>query len=553
MISLKTPSSRFLLIYTALTAAGIAGGAALVLHPKQFFINPVTFFLQMVPLAGVLTAWLAPDELISFSNFLALRIRQCPKTVLLVLITLAAGILIAVNRTVLLSFMNSADENSCLFFAQCLKAGKWWARPHELKGFFETAHIGAIGDKWFSVYPPGWPLVWAVALKLNLQHLINPILTALSFLFLQDIAKKIYRVEVFVPAAVILLISPFFLLTGAAYYSHNLCLLLMLAFWSCYFRLKEIQSYSWAILAALVLGFAFSTRYLTAAALGFLPCLVLGLEALKKRGKSLRSFLVFSSVFFFMLGAQLSYNQMLTGNFFDPPNHYLHSHEKLGFIAGYTPLTALEYLGKRFLYLLDWAPPGWIYLFICACLVWRPKSTDDFILRVSVFLLPLAYALYYSWGGNQYGPRYLFEAYPFLILSASAFLIHLRETGNDLIRKGVILFIVFSSLASLPVLSRHFKFFKEATGFRKMTYTAVENTVEKPALVFISGFWGSEKLAMAPEDLARNSPFLDTPIIYALDRGQDNAKLVSFFPGRHYYRASYDQTHNKSRVESLSL
>ena len=120
-----------------------------------------------------------------------------------------------------------------------------------------------------------------------------------------------------------------------------------------------------------------------------------------------------------------------------------------------------------------------------------------------------------------------------------------------MVKKRVILFVLFSCLASIPVLSRHLKFFHEATEFRKATYTAVEKTVQKPALVFISGFWGSEKLAMAPEDLARNIPFLNTPIVYALDRGEENTKLVPFFPGRHYYKASYDQTRHQSRVKSL--
>lgn len=553
MIDSKPNSCSFLWVYALLTAAGIAGGILMILRPGQFFINPVTFFLQLMPLAGILTAFLAPSECVQFINSAAGRILQHPKTYLWILIAASAGILIAVNRAILLSFMNSADENSCYFFAQCLKAGKLWAKPHELKEFFETAHIGAIGDKWFSVYPPGWPLIWAAALKLNLQHAANPILTALSFVFLYDTAKKIYGGESFFLSAVILLISPFFLLTGAAYYSHNLCLFLMLAFWSSYFRLKETRSCGWAITAAVILGAAFATRYLTAAALGFLPCAILGLNALKKRGKDLSVFILFSAVFIFTFAAQLFYNSLITGSLLDPPNHYLHSHEKLGFIAGYTPFTALEYLGKRFLYLLDWTPPGWVYVFICGCLIWRPKNTDDLILRASVFLLPLAYALYYSWGGNQYGPRYLFEAYPFLLLSSAAFLIDLKKNGTDFIKKGVVFFVIFSALASLPVLSRHFKFFKEATGFRKMTYTAVENTVEKPALVFISGFWGSEKLAMAPEDLARNSPFLDTPIVYAADRGKENAKLVPFFPGRHYYRASYDQANNQSRVEPVSL
>lgn len=549
----KTRINSCRLVYLSLAFAGLAVGILLSLYPKRLFIHPHTFFLQFMPVLGVLIAALAPEGLGRGAARILDKLKACPKTSLSIFVVLTASILIFINRSVLLSFMNSADENSCYFFAQCLTAEKWWVKPHELKDFFETAHIGALDGKWFSVYPPGWPLVWAAALKLNLKDVINPVITALSFIFLFDIAKKIYSASAFFLAAAILSISPFFLLNGAGYYSHNLCLFLMLAFWSCYLRWNETNSFKWAALCGLVLGYAFATRYLTAAALGFLPCLVQGIAALKKRGKAFSSFVAFGAAFSLLIAAQMFYNFKLTGNPVDPPNHYLHSHEKLGFIAGYPPKVALEYLGTRFLYLLDWTPPGWIYAFLAGCIAFKPKNANDLILRITVFMLPLAYVLYYSWGGNQYGPRYLFEAYPFLILSAAASLGEFWRREHPLAKTRVILFVLFSALASVPVTSRHLNFFREATAFRKATYDLIEKTVEKPALVFVSGFWGSEKLAMAPEDQARNSPFLDTPIVYALDKGAENAKLVPFFQGRHYYRATYDQSRNKPRVESLSL
>lgn len=553
MKTLKSLFLKFAILYAVGALISAAGGILIQKVSINVFLHPDTLFLQLLPLAGILSAFIAPDFILNGFGILYRKIQRNHKGMLILSITAAFMSLVWVNRLVLLSFMNSADENSCFFLAQLLQAGKWYGIPHPLREFFETAHIGSIHGKWFSVYPPGWPLVWAAALKLNAGDLINPGLTALSLVFLYDIAGKIYTRTVFFPAAAFLLLSPFFLMTGAAYYSHNLCLFLMLAFWSCFIRMDENPGFRWAALAGLILGCAFATRYLTAAALGFLPSGYLALRAFKERGKRLPLFVIFSFTFFVLIAFQMAFNQMITGRWFDPPNHYLNSHEKLGFIAGYPPSMALQYLWQRFFYLLDWTPPGLVLLFLGACLLWKSSSLKELLFRASIFLLPLAFALYYSWGGNQYGPRYLFEAYPMLALSACAFLAHLAKTGGLFAKKASALFLVFCILASWPGLGRHLKYFHKVTFERKAAYIAAERQTQKPALVFVSGFFGGMDLPMAQEDLVRNSPWLNTPIVYALDRGAENSKLVPFFPDRHYYRLTYDRINSLAKVEQLEF
>ena len=76
---------------------------------------------------------------------------------------------------VLQQFPNSADEWSCIFLAKCFQQGKLYAATHPLQEFFQFNHIGARQGRWFSVYPPGWPLLLSLGLALLIPSLINPL------------------------------------------------------------------------------------------------------------------------------------------------------------------------------------------------------------------------------------------------------------------------------------------------------------------------------------------------------------------------------------------
>lgn len=56
---------------------------------------------------------------------------------------------------------------------------------------------------------------------------------------------------------------------------------------------------------------------------------------------------------------------------------------------------------------------------------------------------------------------------------------------------------------------------------------------------------------MFEEDAARNSPFLDGRILYAHDLGDRNKELMSAWPGREYYRGTYDLALQKPVLEDL--
>jgi hypothetical protein len=58
---------------------------------------------------------------------------------------------------------------------------------------------------------------------------------------------------------------------------------------------------------------------------------------------------------------------------------------------------------------------------------------------------------------------------------------------------------------------------------------------------------------MAEEDAVRNSPYLDTRILYAHDLGVRNPELMALYPERKYYRGSYDRARKTALIEKLNI
>lgn len=516
------------------------------------FLPPASVLLQAVALAGLWLGLLLPDRVIPSLEASLSRLTARFSIFALTVSLLIFGMLILINRFILHSFMNSGDEHSCYFMAQYLSAGKLWATPPELGKFFEVTHIGIKEGKWFSVYPPGWPLVWAAGLKLHLRDILNPLLTAVSVYGLLYLAKKIFGRGTAGLFVLLLSISPFFLLNGASYYSHNLCLLLMVAFYHTVLKWRETEKTGWAAAAGLLLGYACATRYLTAAAMAAPVILYLAQILLKdKSRKTWAPAFAFTIAFAAVNLAHLYYNFLITGNPVNPPNHFLQSHEKLGFISGYTPLTGLQYLYERLLYLADWAPPGLVILFLFWVIPAKIQGTWDGFFKTAFILLPLAYFFYYSWGGNQYGPRYLFEAYPLLLIAAGAWFFRCWEKA-EVTRKKMLTGLMLAMIAgTVPLTVKHLSFYERASAERRASYDLAES-LEKPSLVFLSGFLGKSRV-MAPDDTARNSPFLDTPVLYACDLREENSNLIPFYPERHHYRIHYDSASNRPEYEQLTV
>lgn len=251
-----------------------------------------------------------------------------------------------------------------------------------------------------------------------------------------------------------------------------------------------------------------------------------------------------------MVSLVLTHNYIVTGKPFKAPNRYDKGWERLGFHSNYTLLDALIYILARFFYLAQWFPSALIVLFLVSLFRVRDRDSLKWLFRFGFFYLVIAYIFYYSWGGNQYGPRYYFEGLPFLGLVLGERLVFWWRGGAQPLKKFLLGVLMVSIGTSAYFFNTQARFFETASRERKALYDLAEKTLKRPAIVFIKGFLG-DKLVMAEEDAVRNSPRLDAKILYAHDLGEKNRLLEAYYSDREFYRGTFDRTRKEARLERL--
>jgi multisubunit Na+/H+ antiporter MnhB subunit len=565
---------------------------------RTLFGTPDSMVLLGVTLlVSLLAYYLLPDFLVSQTLYSARRTPYVVRlTLYLVGLPSLVWLLYWTNQHILHAFLSSADEHSCYFLAECLRKGKLYVDMPPSADFFKVVHVGMRAGKWFSVYPPGWPLIWALGLQFHIVDWLNPALSALSVFFFYLVGKKLFGRTATLLGLVLMILDPFFVFTAASYFSHATCLLCIGVFLFAFLRWREEYAsgkdpIGWAFVCACAVGYGLMTRYLTMAAVAcpfllfhYLPIFFDwkdGSSFPRWRGEGggntwLR-FLPFRfkrpqlrksdwivvgiiAAFFILIFYQ---NYLVTGKPFRAPNKYDKSWERLGFRKDYTLVDAFCYLVARVFYLMDWFAPAMVgaYLFLIFNFRrFKKLSTSavdsgqygllKYLFRFSMAFIALAYFFYYSWGGNQWGPRYYWEGMPFLGIAVAEWIVGLWRDGSLRARKFLLAFIVMSLVTSGMIFAKQAEYVEESSRQRKALYDLAEHTIKEPAIVFIHGFIGS-RLVFAEEDAVRNSPFLDTKILYAHDLGDRNKELMAAYSGREYFRGTYDGARKQPKLEPI--
>lgn len=501
-----------------------------------------------------------------------------------------------VNQHILHSFLSSADEHSCYFLAECLRKGKLYVDIPPLTDFFKVVHVGMRDGKWFSVYPPGWPLLWAFGLQFHIVDWLNPVMSSLAVFFFYLSGARLFGRMAAVLGLILMYSNPFFIFTAASYFSHGTCLLCISVFLYTFLRWREAYEagkdpVGWAFLCAFAIGYGLMTRYITMAAIvgpfllyHYLPIFFdwrgwrkgdnssgdfkWTVPFIFRRPQLRKSDWIAISVIVIFMAAILYQNYLVTGKPFRAPNKYDKSWERLGFRRDYTPVDAFFYLIARIFYLMDWFAPAIVaaYLVLIFSLRGlRPISTSEVdtvgldsgnrellrnLFRLGMVFIAFAYFFYYSWGGNQWGPRYLWEGMPFLCIAVADWIVSSWRGGSLRARKFLSALVVMSLVTSGMIFAQQAEYVEESSRQRKALYDLADQTIKKPAIVFIHGFIGS-RLVFAEEDAIRNSPFLDAQILYAHDLGNRNKELMVAYPGRGYYRGTYDPLLKKPQLQRL--
>lgn len=323
------------------------------------------------------------------------------------------------------------DEIAYLFQAKLFQSGRLYAPSACGREFFDFPHIINNG-RWYSIYPPGFPLLLALGLAVRTPWLINPILAALAIVLFFLLGTEIYSRSVGLLAALLAAISPWFLLMSSTMMSHTSSLFFNSLFLLFLFRSLRKPSLGFGLSAGISWGMAFLIRPLNTLFFSFVFLVFFAARLLRRPGNKAKrnaGALLAGALAFF--GLLLLYNFLTTGGPFRMgylvrygPSYSVIFGRAATLDSDFTPLTGAIQMADN-LRALNSDLFGWpISSFLAMLpLLWlsrlNPKDRKrDLLLLCGIGCLIVAF--YFFWGAFVFiGARMLFDALPlFLLLSA---------------------------------------------------------------------------------------------------------------------------------------
>jgi hypothetical protein len=438
----------------------------------------------------------------------------------------------AINRLVLIGFPNSGDEYVYLYQAQTMAAGRLWNTPIEPADVFAFNYIVQEPGRVFGSFPVGWPLAIAAALWLHVPSwLVNPVLGALSLALVWQLGSRLYGPRIGVSAAALVAVSPFFLFNAASYFSHTFCGALLVG--SACLAAREDRTAAWVpVGAGFLVGWAVLARYFT----GVVCAIPVVLWLLRPGVSRLRTAALFALGGLPWAALLAWYNTMLSGS----PWHLTTRPLTVSlWFSGNFMLRGADMLATHIVRHLMWTPPAMLVAYL-VYLRLALRETRRGLFDWMLVLVAGGLYFYIERGGNQYGPRFHYEAFLFMAVFVAANLFR-GDRLEDRPRSERVLFaLVAASVAVTPVLFAAHAFVEREVIRERMDPFATAATVPARALVLIQGRVGTRR-SMAGYDLTRNGIDYDGRILYGLDVNAPlTCEAARRFPDRQAYVYRWD-------------
>ncbi len=328
------------------------------------------------------------------------------------------------------AFPNSADEYAFLFEANSFLAGRLWNPLPPLHEFFSFLHISEADGKWVALYPRGWPMLLAGVRLFALPFWLACPLAGIVLLFaVFKLGQRQDGPLGGILALSFVALSPFFLFNAGSYFTHVPAAAAGVLFCWMAADFLDRPRFSRGFLAGVALGVLGLIRVLDPLLFG-LPFLFAFVWRAGRRHYVLAPSIIFGGLPF--LAALLLFYGMTSGSILpkiassEAPllKFGLYSVDENG--RPHTPLDQLG-LAVRFMGELAVFTSPLLLLGYFAALAWKAVRGSlnffDFVFPVTV----AAFLLVPFNGGNRYGPRYYFEAFPFLVLTTVSALVPLLQ------------------------------------------------------------------------------------------------------------------------------
>jgi hypothetical protein len=427
--------------------SGAVGGAALELDRGQtvqsitaMLLKPYPIVLLLVLGAALLAfvARVSPAEW-AFAQ-IGLGIHSVASWIVVVMAGTAVAVLWYILYVVGDAMPHVPDDVVYIWMSKMFASFQLWAEPPPVTDSFSMfyppfQHV--IDDRYFGPYPFGHPLFLAIGQLLRVPWLVPPLVGAGSVVLIYLVGKRVYdSATVGLIAAALLLFSPFFQMTASNFMSHSTTAFVILAclyLWT----LPTKHRLPAMLFGGIFLGLLFNTRPLTAVTLMPAIGLFMGYELLRS-GPRWRQLLaedvVFAGGALLMLGAYFLYNHQLTGSYTESPYEYSGALQPDTFGFGGSHSVALGLQNQQVLLAMLLLVANGFPLFIGLAFAALPfvlgtRHPWDYFLGVCGLALA-GTMMYFPDEALMHGPRYWYEAMPFLILLSARGFVRLREAGS---------------------------------------------------------------------------------------------------------------------------
>ncbi len=461
------------------------------------------------------------------------------------------------------------DEFAYVWQAQAAARGDLTVPSPAFPDSFLVPFVVDYQGQRFGKYPPGWPALLSLGVRVGARGWVNPLLAGLAVWLTYRLGKRVENEAVGLLAAGLTLTSPFFLINTGTLLSHPWSLVLTASFiltWFEGFTDGETQpgALFWvsAVLGGMCLGLLGLTRPMTmiGVAIPFgihgLTLLVGGHPLQRKRVFVIGAIALFLASFHFL------WQYVLTGDFFKNPYTLWWPYDKVGFGPGYGVtkeghnLQLAWWNTKHSLRtglsdLFGWGKLSWLFL---PCGLWAFRKNARALLLGSVFpSLVLVYGTYWV-GSWLLGPRYFFSALPGLTVFTAAGIVTAAgwslEKGRSLLHTpqgwrrvrpmlvaGLVLVLIFLNLRfylPLRLTGLHGLYGIQREDLKPFQREAVK--AFSPALFIVH----ADQWMPYGSYLELTTPYFDTPYLFAWDMGpkRDAALAAAYEDQRavfHYY------------------
>jgi hypothetical protein len=454
------------------------------------------------------------------------------------------------------------DAIAYLFQAKTMAAGALWAPPPLVNYAFPVPFSVLYQERWFAQYPPGTAALLALGLLVRLPWLVQPLLAAGAIALIVATARRQYGPGTALLVLVLLVTSPYLLLTAGSFLSHVPALFFACVALYAVTRYVGRPATIWAGLGAAGLGLALLTREIVVVPYGVVLTAVGVASGARRRGRPLvLDALVAALVFGTAVGLYLAFNAVVTGHPFLLPRHLFNGADVLGFGPGigfygeHTVGSGLvnteQQLVSLGFYLAGW-PFGFSLAVLLLPFVTRRWTSWDLV-HGGVFGLYVAVYVAEFYHGIAFGPRYYFEALPALaILTARAFVVLAECVGDWLAAVGLrdawrrarqasaLLAVALLACNALYFLPRQATLYAGYTGLPGGGPT-LDETIGRDlagrvsrldnALVVVEEWWWYTMYFAA-----LNCPRFDCPTVFALGADPETRDVLRrMFPERDWY------------------